>query len=392
MLLGLLLRYIPVQSSFSLNYKFLLHAHSHVAFLGWIFMALFALILKVFLNTTPFQSPKYRTQYWISQLSVTGMLIFFPIQGYALFSILFSTLHILVSWWFSYSLLNDFKANKLIKDRFPISVKFIKASLLFLILSSAGPFALGAFMAKGLSSHPVYDLSIYFYLHFQYNGWFAFALIGIIIAIYESKLSVKNTKSLHYFFWLMFLSCIPGYLLSTLYLNPARPVFLVALASALAQIAAIFFARKALHDIKPVARNSALAAFMIRLAFACFIGKVVLQSGSVFIPHLLIRNFIIGYLHLTLIGFISFALLSLFVYYSWLKESNLFNLSIILIIIGFAGSEIVIFGQGLLPFFGMHIPYYLPVLFAVSALMPIGIALILLDRLREKPSSAASGT
>jgi hypothetical protein len=384
MLLGLLLRYIPIHNSISVNYKFFLHAHSHVAFLGWIFMALFALILKVFFNKSPFQSKTYCIQYWVSQISIIGMLIFFPIQGYALFSIIFSTLHIVVSWWFSYSLLEDFKTNKLVKEKFPISIKFIKASLFFLVLSSIGPFALGAFMAKGLSSHPIYDLSIYFYLHFQYNGWFAFAVIGIIIAIYESKLLVKNAKSLKYFFWLMFLACIPGYLLSTLYLNPAKWVFLVALISALVQVAAIFFVKKALHTIEPLCKSSLWVGFIMRLAFVCFVGKVILQLGSVFVPNLLIRNFVIGYLHLSLIGFISFALFGLFVYYNWLKESKFFKLSMGLITIGFIGSEVVIFGQGLLPFFGTYMPYYFELLFATSACMPIGIVLILVEKLKTK--------
>ena len=46
-ILGLVLRYIHIGSSGGINYQFLLHAHSHFAFAGWMF---FAIALLVFLH------------------------------------------------------------------------------------------------------------------------------------------------------------------------------------------------------------------------------------------------------------------------------------------------------------------------------------------------------
>ena len=56
---------------------------------------------------------------------------------------------------------------------------WFKAAIFFNVISSIGTFYLAYMMA---SKHFVQDLylsSIYYYLHFQYNGWFIFACIGL---------------------------------------------------------------------------------------------------------------------------------------------------------------------------------------------------------------------
>src|SRR5690606_15371941 len=178
-LLGLFLRWQVVQPTEGINFKNFLHAHSHVALLGWLFSAFFLAFLPTYLPEDLSRKKSYSWLFWLAQASVLGMLISFPIQGYALFSITFSTLHILFSYVFIYRFLKDCKQSEVVKNQHQFSFKFIKAALFFLALSSLGPWAMGPIMASGNSFTQLYYNAIYFYLHFQYNGWFTFAVLGL---------------------------------------------------------------------------------------------------------------------------------------------------------------------------------------------------------------------
>ena len=82
--------------------KYLQHAHSHFAFSGWISQTLM-LMMVIFLQKKANEVlwSKYAVLL-ITNLAVSfGMLISFSIQGYGLYSILFSTLSILISFVFA---------------------------------------------------------------------------------------------------------------------------------------------------------------------------------------------------------------------------------------------------------------------------------------------------
>src|SRR5690606_33435275 len=162
--MGVLLRFYVV-TSLPFNYKFLLHAHSHTALLGWVYLGLTTLVYKIFLASA--KKPKlYKRIFLFTNLCILGMLVTFPIQGYALFSIIFSTLFLFASYWFTWFAFKFVPNN--FKKRF--SWKLIKASLWYLVLSSIGPWAVGVVMATLGSESIWYKNAIYFYLHFQYNG------------------------------------------------------------------------------------------------------------------------------------------------------------------------------------------------------------------------------
>jgi hypothetical protein len=380
-LIGGLLRLLPAADIPGFNYRFWTHAHSHAGFLGWIYMALYIGIVHLFLRNHEKSLQKYYYLLWLTQISVTGMMITFPIQGYALFSIIFSSLHIIFSYWFCYYLLRDFRKHPEIQKKYPVTLPFIKASLLFLIVSSVGPWSLGIIMAQKLSTHPIYNLAIYFYLHFQYNGWITFALLGLIIAFFEEKGIISDVKKTRIFRNLMFYSCISGYLLSALWVSPPLIVFALAFLAASGQIAALWFLRWALNlkMIKPVV--SPIVWKLVLVASACFVIKILLQWGSSFLQVFDIRNFIIGYLHLTLIGFISIAVIAYGNFTGLIKSGRFFNISVSLVLISFAASEAIIFGQGIMYWMNYgSIPYYENILFYISAVMPAGFILLLTDQ------------
>ncbi|AKA35441.1 hypothetical protein [Flagellimonas lutaonensis] len=95
---GVVLRLFPVVET-QANYKFIVHTHSHIALLGWVYIALASLLYRCFIRTGT-TDPTYLHIFWFTQLTLVGMLFTFPFQGYALFSIIFSTLFLFASYWF----------------------------------------------------------------------------------------------------------------------------------------------------------------------------------------------------------------------------------------------------------------------------------------------------
>lgn len=392
--MGALLRLMFFDPPAGLNFKNILHAHSHTALLGWLYSALFAVIIYYFLPPAQAGKHKYKWLFGITQIAVLGMLFSFPVQGYGAISITFSTLHILASYVFIYFFLKDLKKTylPLKEEKHNLSLAFIKAGLFFMALSSLGPWSLGPVMAMGFSGTPLYYLPIYFYLHFQYNGWFTFAIFGLFFKFLERNNIEYNKKYAGNFYRLMLYSCAPAFLLSALWVQPPFWVYIIAGISAVIQIVALYWLVKLLFSIK----NELSAVFRGWLAFlmvfsaVAFVMKLVFQLVSAF-PAAAdlaynMRNFIIGYLHLALIGFISIFLIALLIKEKGLKlDKNYCKAGITLFVGSFVLSEIVLFLQATLLSFSLgNIPYYHELLFWVSVPMPVGLLLILVNQFAFK--------
>ncbi len=169
--IGLVLRYAFTGSSIVFPFKNVLHAHSHVMLLGFLFNALLALVWTNFTNGIDKVSYKI---YIALQLCIAIMIVAFIIQGYALYSILFSTLHL----WLSYILLIRLW-KRLVGNKFLIQL--IKAGILFHFVSSLGPYALGPLMVLDMKESPWYQQAIFFYLHFQFLGLFFTWMLAVLL-------------------------------------------------------------------------------------------------------------------------------------------------------------------------------------------------------------------
>ena len=377
-LLGIFLRMLFFAPIDGVNYRYFLHAHSHVAFLGWVFNALFSGLIFAYL---PNRSQQYRLLFWLLQIAVVGMLITFPIQGYAAASITFTSLHVFLSWWFAVKFIKDTRQHDLRQHQ--LSLSFIKWSLFFMVFSSIGPFALGAIMAKGLSETSMANLAIYFYLHFQYDGWFTFAVFGLFFWIVEKhNLQIPSHYTMR-FLILLATACIPAYSLSTLWTHPPTWIYAVAMLAATLQLFAIaylfFIIKKLRAELRPILTKRTKQLFIFALLSFAF--KVALQFASAFpaIADLAytVRNFTIGYLHIVFLGFVSIFLIG------WFAQSQLIRLNkrilstaLLLFLAGYILSELLIFSQPLLAMKGIFLPFYYESLFAVSILMPLGAGLI----------------
>lgn len=169
--IGLILRYAFADAIPEFPLKNVLHSHSHVMLLGFLFNALVVLLWANFTKGIDRISFKY---YIALQVCVAIMLVTFIIQGYALFSILFSTLHLWLSYILLIRLWKRIEGNRYI-------VRLIKLGIIFHFVSSIGPYCLGPLMAMDMQESPWYQQAIFFYLHFQYFGSFFVWLLASLL-------------------------------------------------------------------------------------------------------------------------------------------------------------------------------------------------------------------
>ena len=67
--IGALLRFAFVEEVSWLVFRNFLHAHSHVAMLGWVYLALFTFFIYSFLTPSQQSNPQYKWLFWGSQFT-----------------------------------------------------------------------------------------------------------------------------------------------------------------------------------------------------------------------------------------------------------------------------------------------------------------------------------
>jgi len=176
-IMGLFLRYLFANPISAISLKNLVHSHSHVMLLGFVFNALIVLLWINF--TKEIDKTSYR--YYIAlQVCMTAMFVAFILQGYAFFSILFSTLHLWISYILLIRLWKRLQGEKVV-------VNLIKLGIVFHFISSIGPYCLGPLMVLEMKESPWYQQAIFFYLHFQYFG----SLFLWFFVVFKHKASIE---------------------------------------------------------------------------------------------------------------------------------------------------------------------------------------------------------
>lgn len=374
-ILGVVLRSFP-SIDISVNYKFIVHTHSHIALLGWVYLALTTLLYKLYLSNLNL-GRKYGRIFWFTQLSLVGMLLTFPFTGYALFSIVFSTLFLFASYWFAWFFLKNTPA--ILKKT--NSYKCIRTALWYLILSSLGPWALGAIMNTLGTESNWYRFAIYFYLHFLYNGWMIMALVGILFYVFEQNRINISHKIFSRFFWTINLGVILSIFLSTLFANP--PVILNFLGGiggvlqlvALGMLTKIYTVQKEKID----ALFSSFQKGFLKTVAVLILVKMILQLLTAF-PYfanlaVTLLDFTIGYLHWTFLGVVT---LGLFLFLDYFRLLRVSKKAYLIYLIGFFLTEALIFYKGIAAWQGLLLfTGYFEALATVSFLIPLSLILVL---------------
>ncbi len=371
--LGVLMR--AVQSgllSLPLDFKHILHTHSHSAFQGWLYTLLFVAAALLFLDKEKRSRYRIKTQFIATQVLLAGSFVAFLLQGYAFWSIKLSSLFQLVSYIF---VITIWRGADGWHGR--LSFRFWKVAIVAMFLSTFGPWALAYIMSQGLGDTPAYPAAIYFFLHFQYNGWFLFALLGLyVLTLDESKIPYNFVRAEKAFFWLA-AALIPSYAISVVDLFPGPAVHATAVLGALMQLAGLYWLIAAggwKSLIKGTPSN--MQGWWLRLAAFGFVLKVLSQLAVIF-PGLHNvayenRHVVIAYLHLSLLGVISAGLIALLARRGLLRlRGHWAEMGSFLFWTGFLATELSL---GMTPF--MISPMFFDGLLAAAAAMAVGLTII----------------
>lgn len=383
-LLGTILRSKILFSLPWVDFKNLLHAHSHFAFGGWITLCLFALMVYEILPAWSNRKMKYKILLSGILLSATGMLFSFPFQGYGFYAIAFSTLFIFFIYGFSWIFIKDLFQTKSGRSVRVLSI----AALIFADLSSVGPFTLAYMMATHHVNLLLYKDSIYTYLHFQYNGFFTLAVFAIFFNRFYNRLVRSVQKRVDRFSFFLTAAVVPTLFLSYLwhfpngYIRGIAITGCILLAIVLYQfIFMILSLKDNLRQVKSfpmVIGALSMVAFCIKTAVQ--IGIVIPTIGNEVFGD---RPIIIGYLHLVMLGFVSlylFAHLSHIHFFA--KRESLSKKAIILFTVAVIANEGILMIQGLSAMFMLSSPVYPWLLWIAAILLFCGAAILFCSTIR----------
>ncbi|HOY96301.1 MAG TPA: hypothetical protein PK509_11210 [Catalimonadaceae bacterium] len=374
--LGALMRYKIAFYLPWIEQKNLQHAHSHFAFAGWLTQILFVILIAR-LEKKGFENAfsEYRNLLVANLGCSYGMLISFWCQGYSFISIALSTMSIFIYFLFAF----QHRLHLNLFARQEPATNWIKASLFFGILSSAGTFFLAYMMASNQLEQHLYLGSVYFYLHFQYNGWFLFACLGILIGyLSDSSPEFRIPKV-----WVqvMVVSTTITYGLSVLWASLPSWLYWVLVGASVGQTLIWFLlVRKiTLPTVWKSLVDNKFLKFIYCLICICVSIKFLLQLGSV-IPEVSrlafgFRPIVISYLHLILLSSISSFLVAFVFSTSLLPEGKRHYW-----VVFFGGlylNQLVLGIHGIASFTYIYLPYINEILFGLSVVLVLGFTLAL---------------
>ncbi|WP_162343565.1 hypothetical protein [Cyclobacterium salsum] len=364
-----------------MDYRNLLHGHSHVALLGWLYLGFFLLIHGQLIPQEKSRKVIYSILFWITQCTVLGMAVAFPIQGYAGFSIFFATLHIFSSYLMVFQVWKDHDRSN------PQVTLLLKTALVFLVLSTVGVWALSAIMATGGKAGLLYQIAIQFYLHFQFNGWLLFILLALLVKHLQNGTWLTDHFRLIY--RILLGSQILTFSLVIFWAYESYWAYLVhglgALLQGLVGMVILY------HLIK---EGSYLPKQISTWPFAklaiLVVGIRVLFELLLVLPYLaemavVLRPITIGFIHLNMLGlFSAYLLFALYPGMDQKKRTVWLTVSILFFYLGFIGSEWYLFLQGF--FYWQEwgrLPWFYEGLFITSCLLILGIIIYISDIYRK---------
>ncbi len=322
--LGVLLR-SHAAFGLEITYSNVLHAHSHAAFLGWVFTALAGLIIQAFLPTEA-DANKHKIQYLFILLANTGMFISFLVSGYSIPSILFSTLHMGISVWFATGVYRSIKASRL-SQPFSLADKLITAAIFFLVIASAGPLLVPV-LGNLPSGTALQKNAVHYYLHFQINGWFTCSVIALILKHFEHKGISFSSKAGNRFLLLLTSSILITVVSSFTFSDRTVLITILESTGSILQLAALLAGAGMIYSLRSKIRKtlSNIQLLMLGTSSFAFAAKGLIMLAVSFIPalaqHAYTNRFlVIAFLHLVLIGVISITIWALLDIHHMIKIS-----------------------------------------------------------------------
>ena len=188
-----------------------------------------------------------------------------------------------------------------------------------------------------------------------------------------------NHKQAQIFYWFFSISIIPATCLSFLGMSYREYILIPAVIAAVCQIIGMIYWGSIIKTITPwiIKKNRWMKLFLFTFFFS-FTLKVILQFLSVFHVFKYFaffnKSIVLAYLHLSLIGTISFLIIAILFELKFLKINFVSKIGSCLLIFGFYITQAILVGEGLCL---ILIPKGL---FTGSCLMTLGVLLLIINK------------
>ncbi len=380
-LYGLVMRYKIAFDFPFFDQRNLLHAHSHFAFAGWVTHMLYCGLSALIRPHMPERAMrKYEILIGLNLISAFGMLVAFTIQGYKAVSITFSTLGVVLALLFAVRFIRD--SGNLPKGH--QALPWAIMALALHVLSSAGPFMLAYMMGTRNINADWYLGSVYYYLHFQYNGWFFFGSVALVAGR-------QGFPGLNKYFRIVAFTVFPTLFLSLLWIRIPGWLYWITAAAAVVQllawIALLFENRTGLKQLSREIFPGSWAVWLFYAAIAALSIKFLLQTISV-IPALSqlvfgFRPIVIAYLHLVLLGVYSLFLIAYLKVWGYMTDSKGVKIAVFGFLGGVFLNELLLAVQGGAAFSYLPVPFIHELLVFAAFLLFLSSAGLWLTQLRR---------
>ncbi len=380
-LYGLVMRYKIAFDFPFFEQRNLLHAHSHFAFGGWVTHMLycgFSALVRPYLPERTIR--KYEILIGLNLVCSFGMLVAFTIQGYKAVSITFSTLAVVLAVLF---------ATRFIKNRGDLpkghpALPWAVMALVLHVMSSAGPAMLAYMMGTKSINADWYLGSVYYYLHFQYNGWFFFGAVALLAG-------QQGFPGLSKYFRVVSFTVFPTLFLSLLWLKIPAWLYWITVAAAIVQLLAwgvlLRENRNSLKHLSLQVCSSGWTVWLFYAAIAAVSIKFLLQAVSV-IPALSqlvfgFRPIVIAYLHLVLLGVYSLFLIAYLKVRGHMADSKGARIAVFGFLGGVFLNELLLAVQGGAAFWYLPVPFIHELLVVAALLLFLSAAGLWLTQLKK---------
>jgi hypothetical protein len=318
----------------------------------------------------------FRKLFIVNVVSVLGMTISFLLEGYGPVSITFSTIHLLSSYVYARHYL------RYLKSKGPSTARyFLRWAIYWQLISTIGLWAMAPVMTMLGKLHPLYSATIQFFLHFQMNGWFTFVVLGLLFHFLGNK--YKEIELRTSTLAMLQISLVFTYFLSVTWSTPMPVLFYINSFGVALQLWAFIRIFKAIHrEVPELFSFKGLSSSLLTIGLFSMLFKVLIQSALV-LPQMAvisytIHNFVIAFIHLIMLGSITFGMAGILLKKDLLPTNALSKSGWCVLLVGFLVSEAVLFSQGLMLWMGFgFISNYYMLIFGVSVLLPIGVGLLL---------------
>lgn len=179
---------LAIGFSLPLPFQYLLHAHSHVAFFGWmgsILMGMYYSLLPILTGISPARRWGTSLHFWLLQVLSAGALVSFLAQGYGVFSIILSTCHLFLWYYFAWRLRTQFRSEQVRSS--PVLL-LMKLSVGMLVLSSLGTWSLPYVVINAADTVFLKQMSVDFFVHTFADGWLLSGVLAVVLLAVRAKL------------------------------------------------------------------------------------------------------------------------------------------------------------------------------------------------------------